>query len=313
MRLAFMGTPAFAVPALEVLLETAGELVCAYTQPDKPKGRGLQLSLSPVKERVLAARIAVRQPPTLKDDAAFAEFAALDLDLCVVAAYGKILPRRYLEAPRLGCVNVHASLLPRYRGAAPIQWAIARAERESGITLMQMDVGMDTGDILLMRALPIDPTDTGGTLEKKLALLGAQLLREGLAQLRIAPLGRTQQDHAAATMAPILKKEDGRVEWGKSPEEIAHLVRAMNPWPVAHTSHGGALLKIFTAEPTARIGDAAPGTVTLVSKSSGGRLEIACGTEALALTELQTEGKKRLPIGPFLAGYRIAEGDVLGA
>lgn len=308
-----MGTPAFAVPALDVLLETAGEVVAVYTQPDKPKGRGLALSLSPVKERALAAGVTVRQPPTLKDDDAFEAFRALALDLCVVAAYGKILPRRYLEAPRLGCVNVHASLLPKYRGAAPIQWAIARGESESGITLMQMDVGMDTGDILLMRALPILPSDTGGSLEQKLSQCGAELLREGLAALRQGPLPRTPQEHALATMAPILKKEDGRIDWSKSPEDIAFLVRAMNPWPVAHTLHGGALLKVFAAEPTKRLRDAAPGTVLLVSKTGGGRLEVACGTEALALTELQTEGKKRMSVGPFVAGYRIAEGEVLGA
>jgi len=313
MRIAFMGTPAFAVPALDVLLETPGEVAAVYTQPDKPKGRGLAVALSPVKERALAAGALVRQPPTLKDDAAFEAFRALELDLCVVAAYGKILPRRYLEAPRLGCVNVHASLLPKYRGAAPIQWSIARGERETGITFMQMDVGMDTGDVLLMRSLPIEASDTGGTLERKLSALGAELLREGLVSLRRGPLPRTPQDHAAATMAPILKKDHGLIDWAKSPEEIANLVRAMNPWPVAHTTHGGVLLKVFAAEPTKRLRAAAPGTVLLVSKTGGGRLEVACGDEALALTELQTEGKKRMAVGPFVAGYRIAEGEVLGS
>src|SRR5258705_9453668 len=198
MRIAFMGTLAFAVPSLDVLLEAPGEVVAVYTQPDKPKGRGLAVALSPVKERALAAGVEVRQPPTLKDDAVFEAFRALDLDLCVVAAYGKILPRRYLEAPRLGCLNVHASLLPKERRAAPVQWSIARGERETGITLMQMDVGMDTGDVLLMRAIPIAGDDTGGTLEKKLSQLGAGLLREGLAGLRrtgaLPP--RTPQDHA---------------------------------------------------------------------------------------------------------------------
>lgn len=333
MRIAFMGTPAFAVPAVDVLLQTPGELVAVYTQPDKPKGRGLAVAFSPVKERALAAGVPVLQPPTLKDDAVFEAFRALELDLCVVAAYGKILPRRYLEAPRLGCVNIHASLLPRYRGAAPIVWCIARGETETGITLMQMDVGMDTGDILLMRALPIAPSDTGGTLEPRLSALGAELLREGLAGLRHGPLPRTPQDPALATLAPILKKEDGQVDWSRPGLELVNLVRAMNPWPVAHTRHftaeacaarptsaspedaapAGALLKLFAAEPTTPIQDAAPGTVVLVSRTGGGRLEVACGGGALALTELQVEGKKRLPVGPFLAGYRISEGDVLAS
>lgn len=314
MRIAFMGTPAFAVPSLDVLLESPSELVAVYTQPDRPKGRGLAVFESPVKLRAAAAGIPVRQPPTLKDDAAFAAFQALALDVCFVAAYGKILPKRYLEAPRLGCVNVHASLLPKYRGAAPIQWAIARGEHETGVTLMQMDVGMDTGDMLLTRALPIEPTDTGGTLEAKLARVGADLLREGLAALREGTLPRTPQDHAQATMAPILEKEHGRIDWSRPARELERLVRAMNPWPVAHTTHAAVHLKVYGAEPTDALRPAAPGTVLLVSRSGGGRFEVACGDgEALALTELQLEGRKRLAVGPFLAGARIAEGEVLGA
>jgi methionyl-tRNA formyltransferase len=312
MRIAFMGTPSFAVPALEVLLETPGEVVAVYTQPDRPKGRGLAVVESPVKARARAAGADVRQPATLKDDAVYAAFAGLELDLCVVAAYGRILPKRFLDAPRLGCVNVHASLLPKYRGAAPIQWAIARGETETGVTLMQMDVGMDTGDMLLRRAISIADDDTGGTLEPKLSRLGAALLREGLAELRRGTLARTPQDHAQATLAPMLTKEHGRIDWTRPARELVNLVRAMNPWPTAHTGHAGNVLRVFAAEAAPAMHSAPPGTVTLVSRTSGGRLEVACGDEVVALLELQAEGRKRLPVGAFLAGYRIAERDVLG-
>jgi methionyl-tRNA formyltransferase len=309
-RLAFMGTPEFAVPSLEVLLERPGELVAVYTQPDRKKGRGLALSASPVKERALQAGVTVHQPPSLKDGAAFAAFAALDLDLCVVAAYGRILPARWLGAPRLGCINVHASLLPRYRGAAPVEWAIARGETVTGVTLMQMDAGMDTGGILMQRSLPIDPGDTGGTLEDKLARLGAELLRQGLARLREGPLPRTPQDPALATMAPALRKEDGRIDWARPARELADHVRAMDPWPGAFTTHEGRLLKVFRAM-SLPLGEAAPpGRVTRVERGGAGRLEVAAGEGALALLEVQAEGKKRLPVREFLAGYRIREGDL---
>ena len=314
MRIAFMGTPAFAVPALEVLLEQPGELVAVYTQPDRPKGRGLTVVELPVKARASAAGVPVLQPPKLKDDDVFAAFDGLALDLCVVAAYGKILPKRYLDAPRFGCINVHASLLPRYRGAAPIQWAIARGETEAGVTLMQMDVGMDTGDMLLKRAIQIADADTGGSLEAKLSRLGGEVLRDGLAALREGTLVRTPQDHAHATLAPILDKEHGRVDWSRPARELVQLVRAMNPWPVAHTTHAGVHVKLYGAEATLALRDAPAGTVLLVSRTSGGRLEVACGGgEALALTELQLEGRKRLPVGPFLAGARIVEGEMLGS
>lgn len=308
-----MGTPEFAVPSLEVLLERPGELLAVYTQPDRPRGRGLHLEMSPVKKRALEAGVEVRQPATLKDDEVFAAFRALDLDACVVAAYGRILAVRYLEAPRLGCLNVHASLLPRYRGAAPIQWAIARGEAETGITLMQMDAGMDTGDILLQRAIPIDPEDTGATLHDKLARLGAEVLSEGLARLREGlPLDPTPQDDGLATKAPLLKKEDGRIDWSRPAAEIANLARAMNPWPGAFTTHGGRRLLIFRAARAPRHQPADPGTVTLVHRASPSRLEVSCGDNTLELLDLQAEGRKRLAVGEFLAGYRIAEGDRLG-
>jgi methionyl-tRNA formyltransferase len=312
MRLVFMGTPAFALPSLEVLLDRPGELVCVYTQPDRPSGRGLAPQPSPVKRRAAEAGVPVREPATLKDDAVFAEYAALRPDLCVVAAYGKILPRRYLDVPRLGCVNVHASLLPRYRGAAPIQWAIARGETETGITLMQMDAGMDTGDILAQRTIPIDPDDTAGTLEPRLARLGAEVLREALGRLRAGEaLPRTHQDASQATMAPMLRKEDGRLDWARPARDLANLVRALNPWPSAWTHHRGKLLKVLRAAPVPLASPAAPGTVVAVSRSAGGRLEVACGQGALSLLEVQAEGRKRHPVGEFLLGSRIAEGDVL--
>jgi methionyl-tRNA formyltransferase len=315
MRLCFMGSPSFAVPSLEVLLERPGELVAVYTQPDRPRGRGLSLAAPPVKRRALAAGVEVRQPPTLKDDAVFEGFAALDLDLCVVAAYGRILGERYLEAPRLGCINVHASLLPKYRGAAPIQWAIVRGETKSGITLMQMDRGLDTGDILLQRELPIDPEDTAETLEEKLSRLGASVLKEGLERLRHGPLPRVPQDHAAATLAPLLRKEDGEIDWTRPAPEIVNLVRGMTPWPSAHTRCGGKLIKIHRARaidpPRAR--GARPGTLLEISSAGEGRLEIACGEGALSVLELQIEGGKRLGVGAFAAGARLKPGDLFSS
>src|SRR5262245_49784254 len=238
LRVVFMGSPEFAVPCLEALLETE-EVLAVVTQPDKPAGRGLGVQAPAVKVRALAAGLPVLQPPSVRKPPFTEVLAPLSPDLAVVVAYGKILPPELLAAPRLGCINVHASLLPRYRGAAPIQWAIIRGERETGVTLMQMDVGMDTGPILLQRALAIDEQITAGALAPKLATLGAALLKEGLLQLETGTLVAQPQDSALATVAPLLDKEAGRVDFAAGARAVCNRVRGCDPWPGGFTLLAG--------------------------------------------------------------------------
>src|SRR3954470_1498983 len=244
LRTVFMGSPEFAVPCLDALLATEN-VVAVITQPDKPAGRGLGLQPPPVKERALAAGVPVMQPASVRKPPFADELRALEPDVCIVVAYGKILPPDVLATPKHGCLNVHASLLPKYRGAAPIQWAIIRGERETGVTLMQMDVGMDTGDMLLTRALPIDDWVTAGQLHTRLAPLGAELLLEGLGRLKAGTLEPRKQNDAEATMAPMLTKETGRVDFAAGGRAVRDLVRGCDPWPTAYTLLGGDPLKLF--------------------------------------------------------------------
>jgi methionyl-tRNA formyltransferase len=315
MRIVFMGSPDFAVPCLETLLGT-DEIVAVVCQPDKPAGRGQKLTPPPVKERALAAGLRVMQPASVRKPPFLDELRALDPDLAVVVAYGKILPPEVLAAPRLGCINVHGSLLPKYRGAAPIQWAIIRGERETGITLMQMDAGMDTGPMLLERKLPIDEEITAGELFEKLAPLGAETLRDGLAMLKLGRLHPRPQDHAAATMAPMLTKETGRVDFSSGATAVRDLVRGCDPWPTAYTMLGGEVLKLFRAR---RVSGSGPPGVVLGADRDG--LLVACGPpdgsdgplNAVAFGELQLPGRKRMPAQALLAGRDIPAGTRLGS
>jgi methionyl-tRNA formyltransferase len=305
-----MGSPEFAVPTLEALLRTQ-DVVAVVTQPDKPTGRGQALQPPPVKEAALRAGVAVLQPERLGGDrgaAARAELAALAPELIVVAAYGKILPRAVLDIPPRGCINVHGSLLPRYRGAAPIQWAVIRGERETGITIMRMDEGMDTGDMLLKRSVPITDEDTAGTLEAKLAPLGAELLVEALQRLEEGTLAGEPQDPALATLAPRLTKDHGRVDFTRPAREVRDLVRGVDPWPGAFTLLRGERLALFA--PRLVSGGGAPGTVLGADRDG---LLVACGEGAVGLRELQLPGRKRLPAAAFLAGRPLPPGTVLGA
>ena len=310
-RALFFGTPDFAVPCLDALAKIA-DIVCVITQPDRPKGRGLELAPPPVKVRAMALGVPVLQPVKVRTPEFAAELRALDAELAVVVAYGRILTRAVLDAPRRGCLNVHGSLLPRWRGAAPIQWAIASGDAETGVCLMQMDEGLDTGPVLARRALPIGPNETAGELAERLSQLGAQLLTEELPRYLAGLLGAVPQADAGMTLAPILEKTHGAIDWSKRAQQAHDLVRGMTPWPGAYTRlAAGATLKVHATHVTADAGmSAAPGTVLHADRASG--LVIACGEGALALDAVQPEGKRRMATTDYLAGRALGVGDVLG-
>ncbi len=312
LRVVFMGTPDFAVPSLQKLLAGEDIVVGVMTQPDQPSGRGMAMRAPPVKLLAASRGIPVFQPAKLRVPGVLEQLHVWHPDLIIVAAYGKILPNAILDLPPLGCINVHASLLPKYRGAGPIQWAIARGETETGITIMRISERMDSGDMLLQKAIPIAPDDTGGSLHDKLAQFGADTLGEALRLLKQGQLVARPQNEADATYAPLIKKEDGRIDWSREAIVIERHIRAFNPWPSAYTTVNGKLLKIFAAhvESHSRHSSAAPGTITEITPVS---LVVATGAEALALTEVQLEGKKRLPIEEFLRGYSLAPGLTLGS
>ena len=303
-----MGTPEFAVPSLSALIGAGYEIAAVVTQPDRPSGRGKVLTPPPVKTAAEAAGIPVLQPAKIRTEDFFAELSSYSPDLICVTAYGRILPKSILDLPRHGCVNAHASLLPKYRGAAPINWAIVRGEDVTGVTTMLMDEGMDTGDMLLKREVAIEDADTGETLSRKLSIVGGELLVETLALLKEGKLSPEKQDESHATYAPIIKKEDGLVDWSKPARDIRNLVRGMLPWPGAYTSLSGKMLKIFRA--VVSEGQGQPGEVI---KSGQGILRVATGEGALDVLELQIEGGKRLEAAAFLAGRKIPEGAILGA
>ncbi|NKB48852.1 MAG: methionyl-tRNA formyltransferase [Alphaproteobacteria bacterium] len=303
MRLAFFGTPDFAVPALQALAAAGHEVVCAYSQPPRGAGRGEKKRRSPVHDAAEQLGIAVRTPQSLKDAQAQADFAALDLDAAVVVAYGLILPKPILDAPRRGCINIHASLLPRWRGAAPIQRAILAGDHETGVTIMAMDEGLDTGPELLRDAVPIDPSTTGESLHDQLSALGARLIVEALAGLaadRITPVPQTED---GATYAAKLTREEGRLDWDRPAAELERQVRAFSPWPGAWFMHGEARLKVLSAEMASESG--APGSVL------DDQLTVACGDGALRLTQVQREGRAPVAAAALLRGYPIAPGTVL--
>jgi methionyl-tRNA formyltransferase len=307
LRIVFFGTPEFAVASLRALLDgpdVVGGVVC---QPDQPVGRGQRLAAPPVKELAVRRNVPVLQPTKLRDPVVLDQLGAFAPDLVVVAAYGRILPPRILTLPRLGCINVHASLLPKYRGAAPIQWAILGGETVTGITIMQMDEGMDTGAILLQRATSIGDDETYGELQTRLARLGASTLMQAITLLKQGNLLPRPQDHAAATMAPLIKKENGRLDWTKPAVELARVVRAFNPWPSAYTTLRGELLKVHRAHAVAD-GAHPPGTVDVRDNC----IVVACGAGALELDELQLAGRKRLSASEFLPGVRLQSAERLG-
>ncbi len=303
MRLAFFGTPEFAVPALEALIAAGHELACVYTQPPRAAGRGQQPRPSPVQ--AAAPGLPVRTPAALNDPETQRAFAALDLDAGIVVAYGLILPASILTAPRHGCLNIHASLLPRWRGAAPIQRAILAGDKETGVTIMQMDEGLDSGPMLLAESVSISADATAESLHDELASLGARLIVEALARLAAATLAPTPQPDAGVTHAPKLARAEGRLDWTRPAAELARLVRAFAPWPGAYFDHAGEHIKVLAADAVAGAG--APGAVL------EGRLTVACGEGALRLTRLQRGGKRVMAAAEFLRGYSLAKGVLLAA
>ena len=308
MKIVFMGTPGFAVPSLDALIDSEYEVVGVVTKADKPQGRGQRIESPPIKILSQQYGIPVLQPEKLRSDEFFNELKIFNPDLICVTAYGKILPKNVLELPPYGCINVHASLLPKYRGAAPINWAIINGEKNTGVTTMLMDEGMDTGDILLQREMPIDEEDTGETLSEKLSHIGAEVLIQTIKHLKEDRLTPIPQDHTKATYAPVLKKEDGKIDWGKPAEDIKNLIRGNLPWPGAYTFLDGKNLKIYRAKVTK--GKGTPGQViTSTSKN----LIIGTGYDALEIHELQIEGGKRITIEAFLSGRKIKVGIMLSS
>ncbi len=301
-RIVFMGTPPFAVKSLEACLGL-GEVVAVVTQPDKPRGRGQEVSFSAVKTFALQKGLPVLQPLKLRGTDFASQLAALSADVAVVTAYGKILPKDVLEAPKHGCVNVHASLLPRFRGAAPIQWAIASGDEKTGVCLMRMDEGMDTGPVIDRAELPIGPHDTSATLHDSLAALGGQVLTRALPRYLSGDLQPVAQPGDGVVMAPMIKKEDGALDFTKSAVELERRLRAFTPWPGAFTKLEGSLFKVHAA--TVLGGTGAPGTV--LSASPAG-IEVACGQGSLVLTSVQLEGKRVMTAQEFLAGKKLLTG-----
>ncbi len=301
MRLIFAGTPEFAALALGAIVAAGHEVALVLTQPDRPAGRGMALQPSAVKRVALAHGIEVFQPLSLKDPEAQAKIAALGAEIMVVAAYGLILPQAVLDLPRAGCLNIHASLLPRWRGAAPIQRALLAGDRETGVCIMQMEAGLDTGPVLLREALPIADDDSAATLHDKLAACGARLIVEAIARL---PLPAEAQPAAGVTYAHKIEKSEALVDWTRSAAELDRHVRAFNPFPGAQAQFAGQTVKLWTARPVAGVG--APGTVLAVDRQA---VVVACGEGALAIGELQKAGGKRLPVQQFLAGHPVQPGD----
>jgi len=303
MKVIFAGTPQFAANALAALLNEH-QVVAVLTQPDRPSGRGMQLTASPVKQLALQHGVPVLQPASLRNKQIQQEIVSLDVDVMVVAAYGLILPKEVLQMPHYGCLNIHASLLPRWRGAAPIQRAILAGDSETGITIMQMDEGLDTGNMLLSNPCPITPEDTAVTLHEKLANLGASSILDGLRLLQEHRLIPVKQDDTAATYAAKLLKSEGSIDWRLDARQIERAVRAFNPFPVCNTTFGGVSIKVWQAELVQQQGE--PGMVLAADKRG---ITVACGKDALRLEALQRPGSKTQPAGQFLQALPVKVGD----
>jgi len=307
-RIVFFGTPDFAVPSLRALLDGPDDVLGVVCQPDRPAGRGRHVQAPPVKELARSRCVPVGQPEKPRTPEFLDQLRSWGPGLIVVAAYGRILPRTVLDLPPLGCINVHASLLPRYRGAAPIQWALMRGEQVTGVTIMQMNERMDEGDILLQRELRIAPQETAGELQERLAELGAEALLAALDAMYAGSLVPRPQNHEAATLAPMIKKDDGRINWSRPAAELARQVRAFSPWPSAFTSLQGKLLKIHRARVLPDSTGTLPATVVVV----GDTIQVATGSGLLAIDELQLEGRKRLSAADFARSGAVHPGVRLG-
>ena len=321
MRIVFMGTPDFSVPALKALVEAGHQVIAVVTQPDKPKGRGKEVQMTPVKIQAMEYGIPVYQPAKVREASFVEVLKGLEADAYVVIAFGQILPKAVLELPKYGCINIHASLLPKYRGAAPIQWCVIDGERETGITTMMMDVGLDTGDLLEKAVIPIEEKETGGSLHDKLSMAGGDLILSTLKKLEEGTLVRTPQTDEGTCYAKMLTKSLGDIDWNQGAVSIERLIRGLNPWPSAYTMWNGKTIKIWAADVIAGREAAeflsesgvpaetgtAPGTVVCSDKRG---LVVCTGGGLLSIRELQMEGKKRMDTPAFLRGYPIPAGDM---
>ncbi len=312
MRVIFMGTPDFAVGILEAIIEAGHDVDLVVTQPDRARGRGKSVAFSPVKEAAIAHGIRIYQPERLRNPECVEYLRLIWADIIVVAAYGQILPKEILEMPPYGCINVHASLLPKYRGASPIQWALINGEKTTGVTIMRMDEGLDTGDMIRQHEIEISPHETGGSLFERLAKVGAEACVKALEDIENGTAVYTAQKHHLATKVGMIKKELGCVDWGMSAVEIERLVRGLNPWPGTFTTWNGRTLKIWRARVETAPGDdvgikAEPGTVVKLAKDE---ICVQTGDGVLAITEIQPQGKRRMECGAFLRGYGVKVGDL---
>lgn len=310
MRVIFMGTPDFATGTLEEIVKAGHEVVGVVTQPDKPKGRGKTMMPTPVKETALKYNLPVYQPRKVREPEFVEVLRSLKPDVMVVAAFGQIITKEILEMPKYGCINVHASLLPAYRGAAPIQWAVINGDKESGVTIMQMDEGIDTGDMIEKAVVPIAEDETGGSLFDKLSHTGAKLCVKVLKDLEEGTaVGEKQPEESTTPYAKMIDKKMGEVDWKKSAKEIEQLIRGLNPWPSAYTKVHGKTLKLWKAKVLLETSQMKPGQIVKVTKDS---LAVQTGQGMLEIQELQLEGKKRMDTSSFLRGYALAEGESLG-
>ena len=310
MKVIFMGTPDFSVGTLEALIEAGHEVVLAVTQPDKPKGRGKEMQFTPVKECALKYNIPVYQPRRIREAECIEELRKYDADIMVVVAFGQILQKEILEMTPYGCVNVHASLLPKYRGAAPIQWAIIDGEEVTGVTTMQMNEGLDTGDMLLKTEVVIETKETGGSLHDKLAQAGAMLCVDTLKALEAGSVTPIPQGETTTSYAKMLDKQLGNIDWTQSAVSIERLIRGLSPWPSAYTDWNGKVMKIWDAKVEEGSTKATPGSIVIVEKDA---FSVQTGDGILKICELQIPGKKRMDAGAFLRGYQIKEGEILGS
>ena len=306
MKILFMGTPDFAVPCLDILVSNGFDVCGAVTQPDKPKGRGHKLTPPPVKEYAISKNISVYQPQTLKDGEFEKVLDELKPQFIAVVAYGKILPEYILDFPEYGCVNVHGSVLPKYRGAAPIQWAIINGDKTTGVTTQYMKMGVDTGDIIFTDETEILPDETYGELYTRLSQSGAKLLLKTVNAIKDGTAPRTEQDESEATHAPMLTKETGHINWTKSADEVLSLIRGTNPWPMSYAMYGDEMMKVFGVKKGSGF-DAPPGKIRIVNK----KLEISCGKDSVVVDEIQFKGGKRLTVASYLNGHDIDENIIL--
>ena len=309
MKVVFMGTPDFAAETLKAILLAGHEVAAVVTQPDKPKGRGKELAMSPVKEFAVTKGLRVLQPAKARDEEFVEQIKEIAPQVIVVVAFGQILPEVILDLPKYGCINVHASLLPKYRGASPIQWAVIDGEKESGVTTMLMDKGVDTGDMLLQKKMTLAPKETGGSLFDRLSILGAELLVETLKGLEEGTIERTPQNHDEATHTKKIEKSLGKLDFSRPAKELECLIRGLNPWPSAYTQFHGKILKIWDADVVCGdFEEYEPGQVVSVEKNC---FIVKCGEDALAIKELQLEGKKRMNTSAFLLGFKVEAGESL--